>query len=132
MLVFAELSGQLFKKMLFSAKILWHHAKHVNISIKAVCFKPETTKDFHAVANLFEINELIFGGLGHINHPFVDDLSKFIDDLSFELAELLRVIIVLSKDIRNCSLVFLILLGVALVVDHLESAFEGLEVLIGG
>ncbi len=132
MLVFPELSGQLFEKMLFSTKILGHHTEHINISVEAVSLQPKTAKDFHAVPDLLEVDGLIFSGQGHINHPLVDDFPELVDDLGFEFPELLCVIIVPSEDVGDYRLVFLILLGVTLLVDHLEWVSEGLEVLVWG
>lgn len=59
MLKFPELSSQLLEKMLLSAKILWHNAKHIDISIETVGLKPKTSENFHPIAYLLEIDELV-------------------------------------------------------------------------
>lgn len=61
MLKFSELSSQLLEKMLLSAKILWHYAKHIDVSIKTVGLKSKTSENFHPIAYLLEINELVVG-----------------------------------------------------------------------
>ena len=132
MLVLPELVPQLLEEMLLPVKVLGNNAKNIDVSVVAIGFQPETSKDLHPVSNFLEINNLLFGCNRHFLHPSCNDFLELLNDFSLDLPELVGVIIKLGEDALDDGPVLLVLVGVAPFADDLVGVLEFLEVLIGG
>ena len=73
MLIFFELTCQLFEEMLFSTEIFWDDTQNINITIIAICLQSKTTKNLHSKTHFLEVNLFIISFFCYVFHPFVNN-----------------------------------------------------------
>ena len=73
-LIFPELVAQLLEEVLFPAEVVGHNTQYIDVPVIAVGFESKAAEDFHAKANLLEVNDLVVSRGGSVDHPPPDDI----------------------------------------------------------